>query len=498
MKNVDTETASDAQLLARYEQGRDQAAFNELVRRYGPLVMSTVMRQLGNADDAEDAFQATFLALARSVPRIEKKAAVVGWLHKTAQRAAKTIQRGQSRNRRKIREKTTSTTDVPSTSSNPEDKAVHAEQLRILDEEISKLPKQLRSVIVLCHLDGMSQQQVADRLDIPRSTVRDRLTRGQALLKHRLLRSGVTATLAAMTTYAVASRSSIPAQLAAHTTKMALSYAAGNPAVEIGVSQTVYEAANSAVYSLAAKNLATVGLVLVALTVLSASLFGLAKLRPTPGILLTDDFSGSNLANERTVTWTPAYLEPGSVDTSTGELVLSRNTGDGNAVFESAVDALDLKLRDVSARTEARVTESNGAAGLAVRTQTIEDAGAYFVGVAHSPQFRGSIAIAGKASSGFVNEFFKVEQLPYDVRRVFSNMQIDVFGDEIRVWVWRVGTPMPSDPMIVKTDSTYSDGHIRLAAPRPNTNLETGGTAVFRSVQVANMPIHDIPKGNKN
>src|SRR5947209_6389838 len=78
-----TPTADDAELLGRFVAGRDEAAFTELLRRHGPMVLGTCRRHLGAAD-AEDAFQAVFLALARDAARIVRRQALAGWLFRVA------------------------------------------------------------------------------------------------------------------------------------------------------------------------------------------------------------------------------------------------------------------------------------------------------------------------------------------------------------------------------------------------------------------------------
>ena len=154
MTNLDLENATDTQLLLRYQEGRDQMAFGEIVRRHGPTVWGTAWRITKNKDDSDDAFQATFFSLARSVERIRDTAALAGWLHKAVQSAAKQIKRGNSRWNRKA-ERMKEQLDMTRESKN-ESSLVDCETGQIIDEELAALPEKIQVAIVLCDLEGLS------------------------------------------------------------------------------------------------------------------------------------------------------------------------------------------------------------------------------------------------------------------------------------------------------------------------------------------------------
>ena len=179
--------------------------------------------------------------------------------------------------------------------------------------------------------------------------------------------------------------------------------------------------------------------------------------------------------------------------------MISRNEN-SNSTFDVAADAIDIKRGDISVRTQALVTETGGTAGVVVRTQDLEDTLGYVAGVSYLPELGGSIALAGIGHTGNMQTFFNAVSgpralpLPYDVREVLSEIQIDVFGNEVRVWAWRAGDAMPSEPQFVVTDDTYSEpGHVRLVVANRGSTQGTGNSAaIFRQVHVADMPIHEL------
>src|SRR5205814_6651075 len=125
---------SDAALLERFAVSRDEAAFEVLVWRHGPMVLGVCRRALGKHHDAEDAMQATFLALARQAGSIGKRASLAGWLYRVAYRTA-------LRARRQAGKQPTDPTPVEDLPAPPPDDLVAAHELRLLlDEELQGLP----------------------------------------------------------------------------------------------------------------------------------------------------------------------------------------------------------------------------------------------------------------------------------------------------------------------------------------------------------------------
>jgi RNA polymerase sigma factor (sigma-70 family) len=181
---------TDGQLLEAYSDRRDGAAFAELVRRHGPMVWGVCRRMLPNRQDAEDAFQATFLVLVRKPASVRPAERVGNWLHGVAVRAA---QKAAAAARR--RERSVEGVADPAVV----EAGAWRDVLPILDEELSLLPDRYRSVIVLCDLDQMTRTAAARQLGVPEGTVAGWLARARALLGKRLARRGVgTPVLAAL------------------------------------------------------------------------------------------------------------------------------------------------------------------------------------------------------------------------------------------------------------------------------------------------------------
>src|SRR6516225_11621793 len=140
----------DGDLLDLYVRQRDEAAFEALVRRHGPMVLGVCRRIAGNAHDAEDAFQATFLVLVRKATTIRPAGMVGNWLHGVAQRTALEARRSAAKRRAKEAQ-------VAPRTETPDDSLAHLR--RILDQELTRLPDKYRSVLVLCDLEGSTRKE---------------------------------------------------------------------------------------------------------------------------------------------------------------------------------------------------------------------------------------------------------------------------------------------------------------------------------------------------
>jgi RNA polymerase sigma factor (sigma-70 family) len=171
---------SDDQLLERFLTERDEAAFEVLVRRHGPMVLGVTRRVLGNTHDAEDVFQATFLILVRKAAALRSRELVGNWLfgvaYRTARRARAMSARRQQKERAAVR---------PSNESTESD-----ELLSQLDREIERLPDRYRVPVVLCELEGRTRKDVARQLNLPEGTLSSRLATARKLLARRLARYG--------------------------------------------------------------------------------------------------------------------------------------------------------------------------------------------------------------------------------------------------------------------------------------------------------------------
>jgi RNA polymerase sigma factor (sigma-70 family) len=195
-------------LLTAYVAGGDGATFAELVRRHGPMVLGVCSRLTGDPHDAEDAFQATFLVLARKAAVVRPREAVGGWLYGVARRTARDARRAAAR--RRAREGPM--TDLPQP---PDPDDAWADVRPILDEELARLPDGYRLAVVLCDLEGRPRREAARHLGVPHGTLSNRLAAARRMLARRLTRRGVALAggLAVALTRHAAAR--VPAALAA-------------------------------------------------------------------------------------------------------------------------------------------------------------------------------------------------------------------------------------------------------------------------------------------
>jgi RNA polymerase sigma factor (sigma-70 family) len=228
---------SDHQLLERFTHGRDEQAFAALMQRHAPLVLGVCRRVLHHEHDAEDAFQATFLALARNAASIRKGDSLSSWLHSVAFRVALRSRRDAGRLDPLVH-------DTPDHAGRDVLADVSGrELLAALDEELQRLPETWRAAVVLCLLQGRTQDEAARQLGWPRGTLKGRLERGRALLHRRLARRGL-ALSAALVVAGVAQRAAAAPSLLLSATAHAANQIAGGGAG--GVSARVAALAHEA------------------------------------------------------------------------------------------------------------------------------------------------------------------------------------------------------------------------------------------------------------
>jgi RNA polymerase sigma factor (sigma-70 family) len=174
---------SDGQLLTRFLEQQDEAAFAALVRRHAPLVWGVCRRLLPNLADAEDAFQATFLVLVRKAASIRPREMVANWLYGVARQTARKARATAAR--RFLHERQVAQMPEPEASERRDDLGP------LLDEELSRLPARYRAVLVLCDLEGQTRSVAARHLGVAEGTVASRLARARSMLARRLARRGV-------------------------------------------------------------------------------------------------------------------------------------------------------------------------------------------------------------------------------------------------------------------------------------------------------------------
>ncbi len=233
------EAARDAELLERFRQQRDEQAFASLVSRHGPMVLRLCRRRLGDAHAAEDAFQATFLVLARKADSLRFPEQLAGWLYGVACRVSR-----EARLRQQKQRLGELPADLANLQPDPLEQLTARELLGVIDEEVSRLPRAYRLPLILCGLEGKSQDEVAQQLGWTPGSVKGRLERGRKRLHERLARRGILpAALAALELVRATAEAQLPASLHRTTVAAALAFAAGaeNTAslVALGLARTV-------------------------------------------------------------------------------------------------------------------------------------------------------------------------------------------------------------------------------------------------------------------
>jgi RNA polymerase sigma factor (sigma-70 family) len=293
----------DGQLLASFIEQKDEAAFEVLVRRHSPMVFGVCRRMVGNYHDAEDAFQATFLVLARKASSVRPRERVANWLHGVALRTAMKA-KAMTANRRG-REK--QVREMPEPETTQQDRWSDLQPL--LDQELNGLPEIYRLPILLCDLEGKTIKDAAQQLGWPQGTLAGRLARGRKRLAKRLANRGVVlcaGSLAAVLAQNVAS-AGVPTSLMSSTVKSASMIAAGQATVAGVVSATVAALTEGVMKSMMLTKLSKAAAGLVVLGVLA---FG-------GGLLMHHTAAGQQMKSEQGDTEKQSLFMVGFVDSGT-------------------------------------------------------------------------------------------------------------------------------------------------------------------------------------
>jgi RNA polymerase sigma factor (sigma-70 family) len=261
---------ADRQLLQRFIAAREEAAFSALVRRHGPLVFGVCRRILHDVHDAEDVFQATFLVLACKAASIRQPDSLASWLfgiaHRLALKARADVDQRRRRERQVAELREAEAPDIS-----------WRELRAALDEELSRLSEKHRAPLLLCYLQGLTQDEAAQQLGCPRGTLKRRLERGRDLLRTRLTQRGLTlsAGLCASTLIPTA-EAAVPGTLTQSTVQAVLGFTAAKTAVSGVLSARVAALAQGVLQAMMTAKLKAGAALLMAVMVLAAGAGALA------------------------------------------------------------------------------------------------------------------------------------------------------------------------------------------------------------------------------
>jgi RNA polymerase sigma-70 factor (ECF subfamily) len=270
---------TDSQLLELFLERREEAAFEELVRRHAPMILGVCRRVLHHTQDAEDAFQATFLILMRKAGSIHRPEVLGAWLYGVAYRVA--VRAKAMAARRRAVEGQVGVLSRP----NESEAGIEHDLDPLLDREVNRLPAKYRVPLVCCDLEGRSRKQAARQLGLPEGTLSSRLARARALLKKRLTRQGVTVGSMSLATVLSqqAVRAFVPAALVSATVKAATLFGACSAPATAAISTNVLALAKAGFKALLLAKLKVALVVLLAAGLLGVGMVAGTRLHRVPG-----------------------------------------------------------------------------------------------------------------------------------------------------------------------------------------------------------------------
>lgn len=340
--------ATDGELLLVYHRHSEQAAFEQIVRRHHQLVLNVCRNVLRCNQDAEDAFQATFLILARRAKSLQHVESVAGWLYKVALRTAMTARR------RKLRRKE-ETSVIELAHEHEAFRAIEKQELVLsLYEELAEMPEQLRTPLVLFHLDGKTRTQVAERLDTTVEAIKSRLARGRAKLRARLTQRGIGLSVAIAAACALNNKKT-QAALVEHTVRLGVSEPANIPtsAIHDSITNLANEGAKNMTSTLTAKTVAFAMVLLLLVAGLSVTAPGQSS-SPNP------KHSSATLSNAHAPRGDVPVVSTHFVAASMGH----KSSMISKATKERAIQALIKALRDESDKVRGQAAYTLGNIGI--------------------------------------------------------------------------------------------------------------------------------------
>jgi RNA polymerase sigma factor (sigma-70 family) len=466
---------SDGQLIGRFAQGRDEQAFATLVERRGALVAGVCARMLKSREDAEDAFQAVFLVLARRAGALRRFSSLGGWLHAVAVRVCLNERKMKRRRQQRLHQAAAGAREP----SQPQ----RSDELKlVIDEELAALPSRLREVVVLCDLEGYTRNEVARTLSLTLGAVSNRLTRGREMLRKRLVRHGLPVAVGGVATALAKCGQAAPAvtaELVQTTVRNTHIFLSGTAAAKTTLGLRISSLAEGALHAMilsqwksAASLFALVVASLCGIAVVSSVVPGMIS-RAAAADIFFDDFEDGSLTNGQPITFTDGQPvtwqgERTALQIQNGSLVIS-----GSSV-PLAVPSIG-QLSDVSIQVQLRVLAGDGAVIGGRRNVgfPVTNYHAYVttneVGIAYGPNGTPTLHST---------------QIDFDPRLEDVILQLDIIGNSITYWAWPADEARPAQPLGSVVDDTLSSGSIFFAGAG-----NTLGSTAFRYVHVANSPI---------
>jgi RNA polymerase sigma factor (sigma-70 family) len=291
LKNV-----PDCVLVKRFALERDETAFAVMVRRHGRTVHHVCRSMLQNQADADDAFQATFLVLARQARSIRNKGSLASWLYGVAYRTclkARAARATRQHYEAQIR---------PAVPPTIVDELSWREAQAILHDELARLPEKYRAPLVLCYLEGQRQDEAARLLGWPPGKIRSMLERARTHLRGRLLRRGLGPSAGLLAAMGNAWAAPPPQALAQSTVRFAASLVFQQD--QVGISTSVLCLAEAMTQTMALRK---IKIIAGALLLLLAAL-GLAALAPDPAVVAEERTAPASAAATYAVKASPKML----------------------------------------------------------------------------------------------------------------------------------------------------------------------------------------------
>ena len=439
VKKTDFQTVNDAQLVLRYQKGRDERAFAEIVRRHGGMVRSVAKRLLDESE-VDDAFQAAFFAFALRAEHLSEQVAVAGWLHRAAYSCSADILRSKRRRGDHLERFASLLGSAPEVSeTNPSDHAANEELKRVIDRELARLPRDLRAAIVLCDLEGQTHKQAGEQLGVSSSTVSDRVAKARNRLRKRLIRQGITLSLGALASLAVATKESsaaITSSSIAQVTTNAFRVSAGQ-SIQDAATAAATEIANRVVTVMKTKKFInlSVSATLLLLLVGSVSSF-LAPSNVLVAAEVFEDFRDGDLTDDAGLSWT--FVGNQTIVPGEGLVLSSPDTN-------SPTGAVDMTLEPRegwSIRIQGRLSQDHGLFGAAMGE------GPQLHNVTSDISAQGNFSLFDSATRDLVTSTVNFNGFDEDVV-----IQLDTFDGVIRLWVWPAEQPPAADiPAMLEAD----------------------------------------------